>query len=121
MAIPSPKISEKKIAAKMGGEKATTTKRQMEYQLLNIHLLPFKIVLVVGALIMLMTFLRCAIREQRIPIFPILNLKHFSTTEKKWYWIGLFMTILGLLCLIIISKYYGYYYFKNGVPTWIKG
>ena len=90
----------------------------MKSLMLNLHLLPFRLMFYFGALIAIITFFKCAFRTGRLPIFPILNLSHFSDKEKKWWWTGVILSVIGILGFVLISYFYGYYYLKDGVPTW---
>jgi hypothetical protein len=46
--------------------------------------------------------------------------KDYSKRERTIYIIGVVLITLGFVSYVIIAKFYGYYYYLNGVPTFLK-
>jgi len=61
------------------------------------------------------------IRNRKLLIInPISTINNYNKTEKTLLTIGTILALTGLLSIIVIAKYFGYYYFDNGVPTFLK-
>ena len=91
----------------------------MEDLLLNWHLLPFKFLLLSGFFMLPVPVILCFLRTGKAPIIPYMSWSDFNDFEKKWLIIALTLALTGLVGLMIVSHFGGYYYLNNGVPTWI--
>jgi hypothetical protein len=92
----------------------------MDNLFLNWHLLPFKLLLLLGFSIIPVSAILCFLRTGRAPIYPYMNWSHLNNFEKLLLKIGLISGFVGIIGLAAVSHFYGYYYLNNGVPTWTK-
>lgn len=93
----------------------------MEWFLINTHLIPSFILFFIGIILLITAPVVYQLRRRKVIILnPIKAIKEYSKIEKIFFIVGTILTILGLISLVIIAEYYGYYYFENGVPTFFR-
>lgn len=93
----------------------------LEWLSINPHLIPSCVFFWGGGILLVLAPLMYQIRIKKIIILnPIKAIMHYTKLEKRILIIGIILLILGLISLILITKFYGYYYFDEGVPTWHK-
>ena len=88
--------------------------------LMNPHLLPSETAFFLGFLFLTAAPIIYIIRTKRFNeiIFP--NIFEYNRTERTLFIAGIILTISGIFTLAYISEHYGYYYFKDGLPTFLK-
>jgi hypothetical protein len=81
-------------------------------------LIPSFIILLAGGILSVVASILYHVRKKKIIVIsPIEVIGGYTRFEKKIFFAGIILAIVGLISLIAISQLYGYYYFVNGVPT----
>jgi hypothetical protein len=81
-------------------------------------LIPSFIILLAGGILSVAASILYHVRKKKIIVIsPIEVIGGYTRFEKKIFFAGIILAIVGLISLIAISQLYGYYYFVNGVPT----
>jgi uncharacterized membrane protein len=90
----------------------------IEWFFINRHLIPSFIILLAGGILSVVASILYHVRKKKIIVIsPIEVIGGYTRFEKKIFFAGIILAIVGLISLIAISQLYGYYYFVNGVPT----
>ena len=88
----------------------------------NTHLVPSFVSFIFGLILLIIAPIKYHIRTGTLIILnPIKAFREYDKFEKTCLVAGAAFTFIGLLSEIIIAKTIGYYYFKNGIPTSIRG
>jgi hypothetical protein len=90
----------------------------IEWFSINPHLIPSFVILLAGGILSVVASILYHVRKKRVMVVsPIEVIGGYTGFEKKIFFVGIILAMLGLISLIAISELYGYYYFDNGVPT----
>lgn len=93
----------------------------IKWLLINPHLIPSFVLFIMGCIFLTLSTIIYSIRRKKILILnPVKAIKEYSRVEIMMLIIGIVLGTCGFVSLIIISEMFGYYYFKNGVPTLMK-
>lgn len=88
---------------------------------INIHLIPSITCFFVGMVLLIIAPILYQIRIKKILIInPVKAIKKYNQNEKSLFIIGTVMIIIGIISVVLISEFYGYYYFKNESIQFLK-
>jgi len=93
---------------------------ELQWLAINPHLIPSAICFILGFVFLVAAPSLYRIRKRKMNIFIPANIFEYSSAERTLFIAGVVLATVGLISLIVISELYGYYYFNNGVPTFLK-
>jgi uncharacterized membrane protein YdcZ (DUF606 family) len=85
--------------------------------MINKHLMPSFVSFIIGFFLLAVVPVRFMTRTGKVIFSPF----DYSRGERRLFFLGIFLGVAGLCSSILISELYGYYYFHNGTPTFLKG
>jgi cytochrome c biogenesis factor len=94
---------------------------ELKWLAINSHLIPSVICFILGFIFIVAAPSIYRIRKRKMNVLVPANIFEYSKTERILLISGVVLAVVGIISMVAISELYGYYYFKNGVPTFLKG
>ena len=92
----------------------------LDWLMINPHLIPSTLLFFLGGILLVAAPVLYRIRKSKYNVLVPANIFKYSRLERILLILGIISVVLGLGSLIVISELHGYYYFKNGVPAFLK-